>query len=113
MKISGKNMSIYVALLRGLNVGKGNRISMADLRSCLQSNGLENVHTLLSGGNVVFRSEGHLAEKLRETIGRALASRYMVNAHEKLACRIHRRALSSLVISDYLIGISSECELKK
>ncbi|OYU33013.1 MAG: hypothetical protein CFE39_00790 [Comamonadaceae bacterium PBBC2] len=47
-------MSAYVALLRGINVGKGNRLPMADLRAMLTEMGHTDVATLLNSGNAVF-----------------------------------------------------------
>lgn len=44
----------YVALLRGINVGKAKRIGMADLRGVVAALGYTDVKTLLNSGNVVF-----------------------------------------------------------
>jgi uncharacterized protein (DUF1697 family) len=44
----------YVALFRGINVGKAKRIAMADLRTVLEELGYTDVKTLLNSGNVVF-----------------------------------------------------------
>jgi uncharacterized protein (DUF1697 family) len=44
----------YVALLRGINVGRAKRIAMADLRALIASLGYRDVQTLLNSGNVVF-----------------------------------------------------------
>jgi len=44
----------YVALLRGINVGSANRISMTDLRAVFESLRYTDVTTLLQSGNVVF-----------------------------------------------------------
>lgn len=44
----------YVALLRGINVGKAKRVAMIDLRRIVESLGYEDVKTLLNSGNVVF-----------------------------------------------------------
>ncbi|HVV66745.1 MAG TPA: DUF1697 domain-containing protein [Candidatus Saccharimonadales bacterium] len=49
-------MAKYVALLRGVNVG-GRIVKMADLKTCLEKAGLENVVTVLQSGNVVFESQ--------------------------------------------------------
>jgi uncharacterized protein DUF1697 len=38
-------MARYVALLRGINVGGSNIIRMADLRACLEADGLDDVRT--------------------------------------------------------------------
>jgi uncharacterized protein (DUF1697 family) len=47
-------MTQFVALLRGINVGKTKRIAMADLRALLEGLGYANVRTLLNSGNAVF-----------------------------------------------------------
>jgi uncharacterized protein (DUF1697 family) len=44
----------YVALLRGINVGKAKRVAMADLRALVEGLGFTEVSTLLNSGNVVF-----------------------------------------------------------
>lgn len=49
-------MKTYVALLRGINVGKAKRIRMADLREAFTDLGYADVKTLLNSGNVIFRS---------------------------------------------------------
>jgi uncharacterized protein (DUF1697 family) len=50
-------MSGCIALIRGINVGKGNRIAMADLRDLMTELGHTSVRTLLNSGNVVFESK--------------------------------------------------------
>src|ERR1041384_3126000 len=58
----------YVALFRGINVGKAKRIAMADLRALLARMGCTEVRTLLNSGNAVFASAadaGELAGAIR------------------------------------------------
>lgn len=47
-------MPIFVALLRGVNVGKAKRVPMAELRALLAGLGHTGVATLLNSGNAVF-----------------------------------------------------------
>src|SRR5215217_3910996 len=54
---SGRKQT-YAALLRGINLGSHNKISMSDLRALFESLGAENVKTYVQSGNVVFRSAG-------------------------------------------------------
>ena len=49
-------MTVYIALLRGINVGGRNIIKMADLKSTFESMGLESVQTYIQSGNVLFKS---------------------------------------------------------
>lgn len=46
----------YVALLRGINVGGKNVVTMAALKLCLEQTGVENVETCIQSGNVLFDS---------------------------------------------------------
>ncbi len=50
--------SRHVALIRGINVGRAKRVSMADLRVLMEGLGLRECRTLLNSGNVVFRAGG-------------------------------------------------------
>ncbi|MBM7691574.1 uncharacterized protein (DUF1697 family) [Peribacillus deserti] len=50
-------MTIYIALLRGINVGGKNKIKMTDLREALGALGLERIQTYIQSGNVLFESE--------------------------------------------------------
>ncbi|GLC30113.1 DUF1697 domain-containing protein [Clostridium omnivorum] len=49
-------MTVYIALLRGINVGGKNIIKMADLRQVFESIGLCEVKTYIQSGNVLFKS---------------------------------------------------------
>jgi uncharacterized protein (DUF1697 family) len=44
----------YIALLRGVNVGRAKRIAMADLRKLIADLGYSDVRSVLNSGNVVF-----------------------------------------------------------
>lgn len=56
--------SMFVALLRGINVSGKRTIHMADLRTSLQAMGCQAVRTYLQSGNVVFEAEEIGAEVL-------------------------------------------------
>jgi uncharacterized protein (DUF1697 family) len=47
----------YVALLRAVNVGGANKVSMADLRHAFEAAGMTAVRTYINSGNVVFSTE--------------------------------------------------------
>jgi len=49
-------MTVFIALLRGINVGGKNRIKMADLKTVFESIGLIRVETYIQSGNVIFES---------------------------------------------------------
>jgi len=67
-------MPTFVALLRGINVGKAKRIPMAELRALLEELGYAKVQTLLNSGNAVFQAaEGKPARYAAEISGAILS----------------------------------------
>ena len=50
-------MNTYIILLRGINVGGKNTVSMASLRKCLEEQGFSNVSTYIASGNVILRTD--------------------------------------------------------
>jgi len=73
-------MARFVALFRGINVGRAKRIAMADLRALLESMGFGDVRTLLNSGNAVFSGPAESHAKLARRIRVAVASRLGVDA---------------------------------
>ena len=66
-------MTLYLALLRGINVGGHKKIKMADLKSMLTDMGLGRVQTYIQSGNVLFESEDDaetLTTKIEQEIER-------------------------------------------
>jgi uncharacterized protein (DUF1697 family) len=65
-------MPIYIALLRGINIGPHKRMKMEKLRASCEGLGLSNVKTYIQSGNVIFRagklSSGALSKKMGERI---------------------------------------------
>jgi uncharacterized protein (DUF1697 family) len=65
-------MPTYVALLRAINLGSRNKVSMAELRTLLAEVGADEVTTYVQSGNVVFTSAVRSAAKLERTIERQI-----------------------------------------
>lgn len=65
-------MQKYVALLRGINVGGNKKVPMAELKKVLQKNGLHDVKTILSSGNVIFESDSISIDELQTKISSAI-----------------------------------------
>jgi uncharacterized protein (DUF1697 family) len=66
----------YVALLRGINVGGKTLIKMADLRTCVEALGLDDVSTVIASGYVLFESGRRDAATLEAEIQRAIEQRF-------------------------------------
>ena len=66
---------VFVALLRGINVGTAKRVAMTDLAAIVTSLGFRDVRTFLNSGNVVFRGAASRAQTAGPRIERALVRR--------------------------------------
>ena len=73
-------MPRFVALFRGINVGKAKRIAMADLRALLATLGYSEVQTLLNSGNVIFAGSSEPAARHAQRIRVSVASELGVDA---------------------------------
>ncbi len=66
-------MTTFVALLRGVNVGKAKRVPMAEFRALLSGLGYAGVATLLNSGNAVFHATKGSSARHAADIAAALA----------------------------------------
>ena len=98
----GKVSDRRVALLRGVNVGKANRIAMADLRKLVERLGYEDVSTLLNSGNVVFTVPkgvpGDPAARIEKSIATRLgiSTRVTVLTAKEVAAAVRDNPLASV-----------------
>jgi uncharacterized protein (DUF1697 family) len=96
-------MARYVALLRGINLGRNRRIGMADLRDALTDAGYEEVRTLGQSGNVVLDAPGgRSADAVADQVERAIADRFgmesrvVVRTPRQLAAVVERDPLGDV-----------------
>jgi uncharacterized protein (DUF1697 family) len=81
----------YIALIRGINVGRAKRVAMADLRKLIDGLGYRDVRSVLNSGNIVFAADGvapgaaaaAIEEQMVLKLG--VAARVMVLSREELA----------------------------
>ena len=68
-------MTTHVGLLRAINLGAHNRVSMRELCALLSSLDMQEPRSLLQSGNVVFGSDVKSPAKLESVLEAALAKR--------------------------------------
>lgn len=67
---------VYIAILRGINVGGHRKLPMAALRALLTNLGYENVQTYIQSGNVIFISEEQDQKKIATSITKTIKETY-------------------------------------
>lgn len=97
-------MTRYLALLRGVNLGK-RQVRSADLKAAFEAMGFANVKTLLASGNVLFDAE--VADRAR--IEAALEARFGFDIGAVLRTR---EDLMALVASDPFKGRAEDADTK-
>jgi uncharacterized protein (DUF1697 family) len=69
----------YIALLRGINVGGKNKVSISDLTAHLKNAGFQNVRTYINSGNVLFESTLD-AKNLGSTVENILTENFTLDS---------------------------------
>ena len=77
---TAKRLSVFVALLRGVNVGGNNMISMKALKESFTTMGFKEVTTYINSGNIVFKSKEADARKLESKIEKMLSKEYQLDS---------------------------------
>ena len=83
-------MTTYVALLRGINVGGNNMISMKSLTASFEALGFKEVATYINSGNILFKSRPTGARKLESKIEKMLVAEY------QLGCKVVIRSAGEM-----------------
>jgi uncharacterized protein (DUF1697 family) len=97
--------SKQVALLRGINVGRAKRVSMADLRALVENLGYGDVRTLLNSGNIVFTSPRAAPGDAAARIERALAAELGVAARVTV---VTAAELAAAVSANPLLAVADD-----
>jgi uncharacterized protein (DUF1697 family) len=79
-KNSKSRPDTFVALLRGVNVGGKNMISMSSLRESFEEMGFTHVTTYINSGNVIFKGDEDDARKLERDIEQMLSRDYQLES---------------------------------
>jgi uncharacterized protein (DUF1697 family) len=83
-------MPAYVALLRGINVGGNNMISMKALKASFERLGFTDVSTYINSGNILFRTKIADARKIEPKIEKMLVAEY------DLGCKVVVRSAAEM-----------------
>ena len=72
-------MKKYIALLRGINVGGKNKVTMSELKLLFEKLGFIDVITYINSGNVIFTSIGDLEKEIGEKCEKAINEQFNLN----------------------------------
>lgn len=70
---------IYIALLRGINVGGNNKVDMKLLKQTFEKAGMKHVATYINSGNIIFSSEGMSHQELADKLEQGISADFGLN----------------------------------
>jgi len=73
---NGAMETMYLALLRGINVGGKNKLPMNDLRDLFAAAECRDVRTYIQSGNVIFRARPSVVASLPDVVTARIAERF-------------------------------------
>jgi uncharacterized protein (DUF1697 family) len=89
-------MHTYVILIRGINVGGKNKVSMTELRTCLEELGFSRVSTYIASGNVILESDKRPAE-IQAQIEAALPKSFELDSELVKVLVLTRKQLQTVI----------------
>ncbi len=95
----------YIALLRGINVGRAKRVAMADLREVIAELGFSDVRTLLNSGNAVFSGPRGKQKAAAAAIEEAIVLKLGVAARVTVISDVE---LAAIMAENPLLGVATD-----
>ena len=102
---------LYIALLRGVNVGGKGIVSMADLKSCFEQMGFTKVKTYINSGNVIFEAGQSDTDALAQQIEKALDHTFEPGIRVLVKTREELKWLAEAIPSDWANNSETRCDV--
>lgn len=99
---------MYLALLRGINVGGKNKVEMSRLRTVFESIGATEVRTYINSGNVIFEHDRTPA-RLRAAIEKAIEAEFGFPVRIILRDRDEVKSLTKAIPAAWKEDASMRC----
>ena len=96
----------FLILLRGINVGGKNKVSMADLKRCLEGLGFSDVATYIVSGNVLLSSD-RKPDEIASRIEAALPDAFPLDS-ELIKVLVRTRAQLQAIVDERPAGFGDQ-----
>ncbi len=102
---------IYVALLRGINVGGNNKVDMKKLKTTFERVGFAKVKTYINSGNVIFEDEGKSESELVNLVEEAIKTDFGFEVKVLVRDRDNINKVVTTLPSDWVNDASMKCDV--
>ncbi len=102
---------VYVALLRGINVGGHSAVNMKELKAVFDESGMSRSRTYINSGNVVFESDMADAVALAETLEAAIEDHFGFPVSVLVRGREEIREIVAALPGDWVNDEATKCDV--
>lgn len=89
-------MNTFAILIRGINVGGKNKVSMVELKKCLEELGFSNISTFIASGNVIVTSDKR-ADEVQAQIEKTLPESFKLDSKLIKVMVLTRNQLQAII----------------
>ena len=89
-------MNTFAILIRGINVGGKNKVSMIELKKCLEELGFSNISTFIASGNVILTSDKR-ADEVQAQIEMGLPESFKLDSELIKVLVLTRNQLQAII----------------
>ncbi|MEV6560059.1 DUF1697 domain-containing protein [Nocardia sp. NPDC051756] len=100
----------YVVLLRGINVGGKNKVSMADLKAALEEGGFTDVKTYINSGNVLVKSSLATA-KVNDSVEKIIKDTFGFKVDAVTLTKTAYKKITDALPDNWIHGKSMGCNV--
>jgi uncharacterized protein (DUF1697 family) len=101
---------VYIAFLRGINVGGNNKVAMAELKAVFEQAGMTDVSTYINSGNVIFQSSEVSKTKLARLLEKAIEAKFGFFVKVLVWDRPSLLALAKELPAEWVNDTSMKCD---
>lgn len=91
-----RNMKQYAVLLRGINVGGKNKVSMSELKKLLAKSGFEQILTYINSGNILLYSDLS-ASQISQKISDLLTKNFQLDSSSIKVLTLNEESLATII----------------
>ena len=101
----------YVALLRGINVGGNNKVSMKELKSVFENVGLKDVSTYINSGNVIFTGDKRSKLEIEFALQEAIEKEFGLKIKVLLVDKTKILSLAKMLPDSWVNDATMKCDV--
>jgi uncharacterized protein (DUF1697 family) len=102
---------VYVALLRGINVGGNNKVDMRSLKETFENVGMTDVTTYINSGNVIFRSSLRSREAIAKKLEAAIKKDFGLEIRVLIRDLASMRRINKALPDNWTNDASMRCDV--